>query len=292
MYPSLAMKLSPLIALVIALCTHLNAAPANAELKGADGLFLTAHVKKTYILSHSKPFTHPTTAALKIKNYIQNLDSDRDENYPSHLSTHELSRRIAGVSHCFNIDPFVYTALIHKESILFRQDAVSPTGAVGFTQMTSIAVKEVNDQLGMRGPRASLVETQDYLNSILTGDCLAKQGGFEMFGSHYIPLWKLGTAPKYTSGSTTQARVMAKLFKTFPEYALVYGAILQKVYLSLVKSGRISHCLIHGKAIRNYNLFDQYQEAMMLYNGQGCSVQLRYQKDILSKYYPRIINGS
>jgi len=59
-----------------------------------------------------------------------------------------LSEKIIQVAQSTGIDPFVFTSLIKAEST-FKKNAKSHTGALGLTQMTKIAFKELRDQLGV-----------------------------------------------------------------------------------------------------------------------------------------------
>ncbi|MFW7379869.1 MAG: transglycosylase SLT domain-containing protein [Oligoflexus sp.] len=52
-----------------------------------------------------------------------------------------LSQKVIAVSQCLRISPYMFAALIAKESS-FNPDAISPTFARGLTQFTTIAVKE------------------------------------------------------------------------------------------------------------------------------------------------------
>ncbi|MCB0414583.1 MAG: hypothetical protein KDD50_09625 [Bdellovibrionales bacterium] len=60
----------------------------------------------------------------------------------------DLPEKITKLSFCFGIDPFVFSGLIQQES-KFSTHVVSDGKAVGFTQLTSAAFMEVNEQLGI-----------------------------------------------------------------------------------------------------------------------------------------------
>ncbi len=80
------------------------------------------------------------------------LSSQSDQSLVSQLRAKALSRQIQKASQCFELDPFVFTALVWRESN-FRQQSKSPTGAVGLTQLTRPGVQEVMDQLARLSPR-------------------------------------------------------------------------------------------------------------------------------------------
>lgn len=249
-----------------------------------DGYMVTDYVDQEMILDSSKPLIEPSVAAAMIESYILKINPDRDAKSPNDISTKELAKRIAGVSYCFELDPFVYTALIHKESINYYQRAKSPTGASGLTQFTTIAVKEVNDQLGIRGNKHAQTEAINYFTQMLAGDCLKNNGGFTSMGKNYVHLWELDPAASLVKSSSSQAAKMVSMMMDLPEYALVYGAILLKVNFSLVKSGYKTGCY----ETKPVALKDKIKEAVMYYNGDGCNTMTKYQSDILGRFYTGI----
>ena len=268
---------------VISLCL------AHVGFAAQYGIFQTGYVNRDLILETSKNFVAPNIAAPLIEKYILGINPDRDETSPNDISTKDLSKRIAGVSYCFHIDPFVFASLIHEESINYNQHAKSPTGAKGFTQFTTIAIQEVNDQLGARGKRYAQTDATDYFNSVLSDDCLEKFGEFKSTGKNYQALWELGSAASLKKGSSAQAKQMATMMTSYPEYALIYGAILLKVNFSLVESGYKTGCYTY-KTGHPVSMTDKFKEVMMMYNGDGCAVQKEYQSKILASYYPTIMD--
>ncbi len=260
---------------------------SNAVFAESYGIFASDYVADEMILDSSRDIMHPQNSAPLIEDYINFINPDRDAEFTKDLSTKELAQRIAGVSYCFGIDPFVYTGLIHKESIDYNQYAKSPTGAVGLTQFKTIAMKEVNDQLGLRGNKYAQTSAMTYFNAMMMGSCLGKEGGFKVTGEKYQPLWSLAPANTLVKGSSAQATQMVKMLSSNPEYALLYGAILMKVNFSLVKSGYKSGCFEYKSKVPP-TMKDKIKEVMMMYNGDGCTTQKKYQSDIIDKYYPRI----
>lgn len=63
-----------------------------------------------------------------------------------------LTRDLIQVTRCLGIDPVIFTALIWRESN-FKPQAVSERGAVGLTQMTTPAIREVLERTHYRGYR-------------------------------------------------------------------------------------------------------------------------------------------
>jgi len=251
------------------------------------GSFQTQFVGNDFILSSSEGMTEPSTSSALIESYIQSKFPSRDTYYKKRMTTTDLAKRIAGAAYCFHIDPFVFASLIRKESVNFSQYARSPTGAVGFTQFTTIATREVSDQLGMRGGSAAREDASDYFNSVLTGDCLETFGNFTGMGSQYVPMWEMGFAKKYAKNSYQQTYVMTRRLASLPEYSIIYGAILLKDLLSSVERGDRTGCK-HYRAGHVLTLKEKYNEAIMAYNGDHCSVELTYERDVLNNFYPAI----
>jgi len=284
------MKNSQLMIACLVLISMCLAPVVRAGEYSANGVFSSTYVDQEWILDSSKPFIEPSVAAPLIETYIHDINPNRDANAPNDISTKDLAKRIAGVSYCFHIDPFVFTSLIRQESITYNQRADSPTGARGLTQFTTIAVEEVDDQLGIRGNHYARSTAINYFNGVIADDCLEKNGEFKSTGSNYKPLWELDPASSSIKGSSAQAFKMAKMLVSYPEYALIYGAILLKVNFSLVESGYKTGCYTY-KDGHPETLADKFKEVVMMYNGDGCTTQKAYQTDILGKFYPDIINA-
>ena len=254
-----------------------------------EGTFLTGNVEKEFSLISSDGLQDPAVAAHLIENYIdRNFPNREEKGKKDDLSTADLARRIAGASFCFKIDPFIFTALIRQESINFSQHAVSGTGAVGLTQFTTSGVREVNDQLGIRGKTHALSSTTEYFSSVLTSSCLADAGGFTTMGAQYQPLWDQASIEKmkYTDGTAPQATAMARILDDHPETAIVYGAILLKVKLSEAKSGVRPDVM--ARKPKPSDMAGLYREALMLYNGDP-KAQVGYGKRIVDTFYPEIV---
>ena len=283
------MKTPWVISIVIVLVFCVSDSRAGfAEQASIPGVFMSQFVDREVVLDSSRAFEKPEDAAHLIEKYIVSVNPRRDNKSPKDISTKELAHRIAGVSYCFSIDPFVYAALIRMESINFNQRSVSPTGASGFTQFTSAAIKEVSDQLGLRGQKNANKSTINYFNRIITGTCLEEMGGFKHAGDRYVPLWDLKPAKLLKKGSDEQALQMAKMLKSNPEYALIYGAIVLKVYFSLVENGHQTGCYTY-KTGGPVTMKEKIRETVMAYNGDGFATQIIYQSRILDKYYPAIV---
>jgi len=131
------------------------------------------------------------------------------------ISNRMLAREILHTSGCFNIDPYIFTALIHTESS-FDNSATSATGAVGFTQFTNIGLTEVHDQLGKRGKTGAILSTIKFWKNIFSG-CVDPE---------WMPLWK---RVHHLPEDQRKAH-QKKILKTDPALSLAYGTLLLKLY--------------------------------------------------------------
>lgn len=222
----------------------------------------------------------------------------RQERLPPY-STKALATDIAVISDCLKIDPFVYTALIATESG-FRRNIRSNTGASGLTQFVDIAVKEVSDQLGWRSEWFAREETIQYLNEEVLAKCIAPRLYPKTGWTHF---WnREGTEarsvardgrPKSRSDvaewNLPAGKRMAREFAKDPKLALVYGAILLKEDLSVV---RFSTSTGGCKPPRGFSkeIHPLYIRALMKYNGDDCKVKQSYAQKVLGLFFPKVFD--
>ena len=181
----------------------------------------------------------------------------------------DIAFNILKASSCFKVDPWMLTAMIQKESS-FMKDAISPTGAAGLTQFTTAGLKEVNDQLGLRGTQEGEKAAIEYFNRQLV----------ECMDPKWVDLWtKIGLPeedPKF------YVELKEELKREIPA-ALSYGAILLKTYVSFVD----------GKNARSETpttLSETYFQALQIYNGEEGDAKVNYAKAIfknLKAFYPK-----
>lgn len=147
----------------------------------------------------------------------------------------QIAWKIYAISTCLNIDAIVYSSLIFSESN-YVSSAVSPTGAVGLTQFTNIGIKEVNDQLGRRGPSFSRASSIRYFRSVIE-DCISYENGI----ANYQDLWTF---------NNQKQRLLSNA-----DHSLIYGAIYLKSLLSVAKYKleQASMRDIYYEALRSYN---------------------------------------
>lgn len=184
----------------------------------------------------------------------------------------EIAQAIIEVSGCMEIDPWILTSLIQKESSFVR-DAVSPTGAVGLTQFTSIGIKEVNDQLGIRGSAGAPEDVTLYFTEKIRG-CI---------DSSWIDLWNRVPA---TEEHPEFYKLLKLEIKKDAKSSIIYGSILLKIYLAVV-------ALRNTFEIAPLKTSEIYFQALQLYNGEEGEAKLNYAKTIfknLKTLYPKEVN--
>ncbi len=144
-----------------------------------------------------------------------------------------LAEDILHNANCFHIDPYFFVGLIQTESITFNPRAKSPRNAVGLTQFTSIAVAEVNHQLGQGGTLKASKSAISYYRDIVK-NCVK---------ADWFPIWKDRSIDEQKD-----------LILEKPSIALTYGALLMHENLSLSSNqGTSSPMELYKKAFRRYN---------------------------------------
>lgn len=198
---------------------------AHGESPAPTGFFISNNnFKKDYIVY---PDTHPG----RIRDYI-------DAKNPNAASySQELAFDILDVSSCLEIDPVYMTVLIRKESTFYPR-AVSPTGAVGLTQMTGVAIQELRDQMGLRGKGHSRASNTRYLKRTLKR-CM----GTSRFARFIRTL------------SSSDASIKKEI-KDDSLLGLYMGGMILKVYLTNAKDKN-----------RNADKESLYRAALRQYNG-------------------------
>jgi hypothetical protein len=177
------------------------------------------------------------------------------------ISNWALAIRITRLAFCFGTDPRGIAAQIQIESS-FDRTKVSHTGAVGFTQMTSAAIDEVNDQLGNRNGAGSRVENYLYLYQAIR--CY-------MGGRRFKPMFFDGTIPRgKLVAKNPRLRTAAKNWiRGSIDRELIYGQITLKTLLAHARSQGLK-----GEAA--------YREAFRRYNGEPGGAARTYSREILN----------
>lgn len=126
-----------------------------------------------------------------------------------------LAPKIIDVAETFKLDPFMFAALIHTES-LFNPHAISRTGCVGLTQFCTPGVLEVAYQTGYSERIPD--ETVTYFQK--TASVAAEKLGMEKFEHLWTKQSNVRRQKAYLKGQKGE------------DYALIYSAILLKSLLS------------------------------------------------------------
>ncbi len=224
-----------IVLLFVFIASCRNDDPATKSLSQVSGDFRTAHVKEKHLLfetSISKNF---------LKKYISERHQKNIRDYVKENAAYvqNVALEISVMSECFHIDPFVFTALIERESS-FRRNAVSPRQAVGLSQFTTIGIREVHDQLGLRGERHARSKTIQYYKSQIN-DCANQK-----LQKDFSWIWKnKKTEPE-----------MKKLILKDTSLALLFGAILFKTKIAVMQatqSQNLDPFELHRFTVEAYN---------------------------------------
>lgn len=198
----------------------------------------------------------------------------------------EIASHILNVSSCFEIDPWILTALIQKEST-FEKTATSPTNAAGLTQFTTIGFKEVHDQLGFRGREGASENATLYFTSKIRS-CIDPS---------WVDLWaRVDVSPTHPAYYNLLKNELRRDTLT----SITYGAILLKTYIAYVdnknnKLGLTNNLLKTYNAnldSKNENMLSDselYYMALQIYNGEPGEAKVRYAKTIfkfVQRAYP------
>lgn len=116
------------------------------------------------------------TLKLRLEQYILKIlpGSLFKENNQRTYTPQFFAHALVELSFCFGIDPLMLAGMFFIENT-FRQFPISPTGAVGISQMTPVAILEAELQLG----EAQYMEK--YLNQDLTGHAPVRQEALDYF---------------------------------------------------------------------------------------------------------------
>lgn len=188
----------------------------------------------------------------------------------------EIAHHILNVSSCLKIDPWVLTGLIQKESS-FNKDAVSATNAAGLTQFTSSGIKEVNDQLGLRGREGATENAILYFSSKIR-DCIDPS---------WVDLWVRVEVPE--TDPNFYRLIKDEIRRDIPT-AITYGAILLKTYVAFIdtKTNRTD-----DEEEVDLPTSEIYFRALQIYNGEDGEAKVNYAKNVfknLQGAYPNRVN--
>jgi hypothetical protein len=234
-----------LIALLIACLSHCKSVhqpSSESEIEGFSG------IKSSLWNSDLRVFSPDDMTATELSKYIRVVLRSKNLNYSEKYSA-QLASDIIGVAHLMKLDPVIFAGLVaHESRYDFRavnRNSRGVIGGSGLTQMTSIAVEEVNDQWDEEGKGKAVA----YSSAVHEG----------MMKALDAPLLK------------GRVRMMKKSkdFLGKAEAALFYGAVMLKIMLTSVQGSKaaMKRCAIDkDRALKNSPL-GYYRAALACYNG-------------------------
>lgn len=193
----------------------------------------------------------------------------------------ELAKELVNSSYCFGTDPYVIASKVRQES-KFDTRAISPTGAMGLTQMTEIGLEEVLDQLGHRGAKFAEPDVNIFIQQALSCYLGASAGAvfktFPEIKTYKTKSGRIDYTPEtiksvkrwfsfVKNGTNLDKRLMIRK-------QIILGQTLLKVYLAY------SYALS-----KNKNMTNIYNEALKMFNGDR--IKVRYAKEVMKKSVPR-----
>ncbi|MFN7904534.1 MAG: hypothetical protein ACK5P5_05070 [Pseudobdellovibrionaceae bacterium] len=198
---------------------------------------------------------------LPIREYIENYRRSVFHRSPElhQLTFDQLAEKITRAAFCFKIDPKMVVAKLQQET-KFDRTAFGPNG-VGMSQLVTMGIKEVHDQLGGRPDQAPEVNV-DFFNA--AADCyLNVQNGLDRI------LWGQGVPRNVSALSENNVNQIKRLISNNIDVDLIFGHIVLKVNLMQARN--------KGAPMRRI-----YYTGMMNYNGS--KIKVRYANSVLAIY--------
>lgn len=254
--------MKPISYIIILLAAFLSSSVMAKKNIFDKGYWLSpASVVKDFTLLRIRPTVD------QLSKHIKKINSSL-----SKKETDAIATDIVEVCECLKVDPWLFTGLIQKESS-FRQEVSSPTGAVGLTQFTSLGLKEVNDQLGMRGRKGAHFKSISYFNSKIK----------ECVDPTWTHLWDKVSVkqddPEFYNALKSE-------IKNDTRVAITYGAVLLKTYVARVDDRADENKIQMQKS-------EIYYDALQIYNGEEGDAKVNYAKKVfknMNQVYPKDLN--
>lgn len=192
------------------------------------------------------------------------------------ITESKMAEEIVKSSYCFGTDPFLVSSKIRQES-RFDMNSVSPTGAVGLTQLTAPGIKEILDQLGNRGAKYAFIDNKDFI--VKATRCYGGQAApFMLKDFPKINTYKSKTGGVEYSSETIRAlkgwllplnkASSPSMRYTYIKRQIFMGQVLLKIYLAYSKQARPRNPMI-----------SYYTSALRMFNGDDIRVQ--YAKEVI-----------
>lgn len=197
------------------------------------------------------------------------------------LTESQLATELINASYCFGTDPYIIASKVRQES-KFDTRSISPTGAIGLTQMTEIGLEEILDQLGHRGAKFAEPEIKTFIEQ--AANCYLGSTSIDVFKT--FPKIETYTTKKSRLDYTPESITNFKKWFSYSKFSsesekklmvkkqIILGQILLKVYLTYSYS-----------LSKNKNMTNIYNNALKMFNGDR--IKVRYAKEVMRKSIPR-----
>ncbi len=201
-----------------------------------------------------------------LEGYIKG-NAKRDAESVNGMNHHSLAVNVLRASFCFGNDPFMIASKMRRETG-FRRLSISPTGAVGFSQMTGDGIAEVNDQMAVNGQRLVKKRMQSVSTPNARSEFLQAIRCFTGLDSN-----------QWTFPSGTNEQIKARLRNSWA-WDMIFGQTMIKAIVSwAMASGQFADNA-HGKTLA-------YRETFARYNGDDKPTQpICMRAAVLSKLPP------
>ncbi len=210
-----------------------------------------------------------------IEHRFQKIIEEENPDYLSSLSQKDLKNSAKEVSYLlevicrdFKIEKLLLLGLIERESF-FRANAISPTGAVGLTQMTKWGIAEVLHQLGVipnQADKKAVEVFRRYYNRV----------NQNLISKYKLP--SISSFSKYPSSTWSNTKTgIKKMLISNPALSIVFGAIFMKALIA--KNCKTDVCLEEFQASRTGHRASTafakeiYEQALISYNGDTTPIK-------------------
>ena len=191
----------------------------------------------------------------------------------------QLAQQIETIARCFQIDSYVFSALIARESG-FNSHALSPTGAKGLTQMTPLGMWEVSQQFGLERPETHDVGTPSAIQVLtrMTDHCLVPK-----LETHWIPPFDLPAVKQHAPYSSAWTDALSEVMLQDDTTSLIYGAALFRTLLI-----DVTHIRAQSKDPDLRKTEEIFKEALRRYNGDELEKD-NYQRIIMNYHLSELL---
>ncbi len=192
------------------------------------------------------------------------------------ISERELAIEITRASYCFGTDPFVVSSKIRQES-RFDMSAVSNTGAIGLTQLTAVGLKEILDQMGLRGEKYAYLDNKEYLGKAIA--CFAQKAAPAILKDFpKIETVKLKNGRiEYTAETIKSLKAWVLPRKNMPKSEARKVLIQRQLFLG---NSLLKIYLAYSKQVAPQRpMLKHYESALRMFNGDN--IRVKYAKDVI-----------